>query len=234
MTKVADLAATRGIVLVHAPRAIDRAHCDGADVESYTGRELVTRVRDARKDGRPFVGIVGDERDLRIAVEELAHSETALAPLSSWSATAPTMRAVDLGRVNGHCFLRHASVGALPTSLRELAAGPRLALRIDGRPARAWSVFVGNGCFGPGHDDRSVRESSDDHILDVRIMRGDGRWGRVHPTARDFERRTCTTITIDVPGRSSVEVALDGEKLQLSTPLRYECDPGALRVVGPR
>jgi hypothetical protein len=234
MTRVADPAATRGIVLVHAPRAIDRAHCDGADVESCTGQQLVTRVRDARKDGRPFVGIVGDEHDLRIAIEELAHSDTALAPLSSLETTAPTARAVDLGRVNGHCFLRHAHVGAVPTKLRQLAVGPRLALRIDGRSARAWSVFVGNGCFGPGHDDRSVRESSDDHILDVRIVRGDGRWGRVHPTAHDFERRTCTKITIDVPGRSSIEVVLDGEKLQLPTPLRYECDPGALRVLGPR
>jgi hypothetical protein len=240
MTSVADPAAsTRGIVLVHA-RMLDSMHAsllryDGADVELCTAQELATRVRDARKDGRPFVGVVGDDHDLHVAAEELAHSDTALAPNPGLEgASTRTTRTVDIGRVNGRCFLHHARVGLLPANVRELTAGPRLALRIDGRPARAWSVFVGNGCFGPGIDERSVRESTDEHLLDVRIVRGDGRRARVRPTIHDFVRRTCTTITIDVPGRNSVEVSLDGERLQLATPLRFECDADALRLLSTR
>jgi hypothetical protein len=240
MTSVADPAAsTRGIVLVHAPMHdsmhASRARYDGADVELCAAQELAVRVRDARKDGRPFVGIVGDDHDLRVAAEELAHSDTALAPNPSLDgAPATTARTVDIGRVNGHCFLHHARVGSRPANVRELTAGPRLALRLDGRPARAWSVFVGNGCFGPGIDERSVRESTDEHLLDVRIVRGDGRRARLRPTVHDFVRRTCMTITIDVPGRNSVEVSLDGERLQLATPLRYECDADALLLLSTR
>ena len=81
-------------------------------------------------------------------------------------------------------------------------------------------------------------------MLDVRIVRADRRFARLRllsalllgRLARSavVERRTCREITIDIRDRGTVDVALDGEVVQLSTPLRYESDPKALRVMVPK
>jgi hypothetical protein len=47
------------------------------------------------------------------------------------------------------------------------------------------------------------------------------------------DRRTCREIVIDVRDRREVDVALDGEVMQLTTPLRYRSESNALRVLVP-
>jgi undecaprenyl-diphosphatase len=126
--------------------------------------------------------------------------------------------------------------------VRDLLRGPRLRLRLDGRPAKAWSAFVGNGCYGPSLAEPSVRSAADDGVLDVRVVRA-GRAPRLQMlvalaarrvgSPRSVDRRTCTMMTIDVAGAPHTAVELDGEPVSIATPLRFESDAGALRVLMP-
>jgi undecaprenyl-diphosphatase len=123
-------------------------------------------------------------------------------------------------------------------------AARRIVVQIDRRPVVAWLVFVGNGCYGEGMADLASRECLDDNVLDVRIVRADRRFARLRLVtalllgrlARTpiVERRTCREITIGIRDRRRIDVALDGEIMQLSTPLRYASDAHALRVVVPK
>jgi undecaprenyl-diphosphatase len=129
-------------------------------------------------------------------------------------------------------------------AVRQLFSGRRIVVQIDRRPVVAWLVFVGNGSYGEGIGDLTSRECLDDGVLDVRIVRADRRFARLRlltalllgRLARTpvVERRTCRAITIGIRDRHRIDVALDGEIMQLSTPLRYENDPHALRVVAPK
>ncbi len=128
-------------------------------------------------------------------------------------------------------------------AFHQLFAARRIVVQIDRRPVVAWLVFVGNGCYGEGMADLTSRECLDDSVLDVRIVRADRRFARLRllialllgRLARTpvVERRTCREITIGIRERRVIDVALDGETTELSTPLRYESDAHALRVVVP-
>jgi undecaprenyl-diphosphatase len=271
-----DLGTRRGVVLVNEPAGRDagalaelRERFAGCDIDVVPASAIASRARDARKAGARFVAVVGGDRVIRPAAEELAHGDTALVPVPNGranrfarslgievldDAAAATrtdhVYALDLGRVNDRGFVNYASVGTYPgvidapswrAVLRAVVAGPRCTLRLDRRPVAAWLVFVGNGCYGEDVHDIEHRENIDEHLLDVRVVRADGRFARLRlalalltrRTEPLLERRTCRSITIDVRGRASCEVALDDEFMRLSTPLRFESDAGALAVMRP-
>jgi diacylglycerol kinase family enzyme len=172
---------------------------------------------------------------------------------------------VDLGRVNGRTFVNNSSVGFYPglvqqrewhrhrlpkplatvlAVVHQLRTGRRLIVQIDRRPVVAWLVFVGNGCYGERLTDLASRESLDDSLLDVRVVRADQRLARLRlvaalllgrlARAATIDRRTCREITIGVRDRRRIDIAVDGEVIQVSTPLRYESDARALRVLVPK
>jgi diacylglycerol kinase family enzyme len=172
--------------------------------------------------------------------------------------------AIDVARVNGKVFVNNSSIGVYPGLVKEreahedrlpkpianviavfhqLRAGHRIRVAIDGRPRKAWLVFVGNGAYGENLVDIATRESLRDGVLDVRVVRADQRFARLRLVAdaltgrlgrsRVLERRTCRAITITVHGRRSVAIALDGEAMTLDTPLEYESAAGALQVLVP-
>ncbi len=253
----------RGVVLVSAEmNASDATLADlrtrfaGSDVDVVAAHAIAQRASDARKAGARFVAVAGNDRAIRSAAEELAHSDTALLPIDPLALDAAVAAArggcietVDLGRVNERGFTNFAGVGFAPGSpstlsrralLRSLVAGPRLTLRLDRQPVAAWHVFVGNGCYGADVCDIDLRESVDEHLLDVRIVRADRRFARARfalalltGRAPAVERRTCRAITIDVAGRGKVDVVLDGEPVPLATPLRFESDANALPMIRP-
>jgi undecaprenyl-diphosphatase len=181
------------------------------------------------------------------------------------AAAAETERVIDLGRVNGAAFVNTSSIGfypriveqrehdrrAIPKPLadaratwRALRKARTVNLRLDGRPATAWLVFVGNGCYGERFTDLATRERLDENLIDVRVVRAERRFARTRlllATALGrlahspiLERRTCREIVIALRGKRAVEVALDGDILRLAAPLRYSSDAGALRVLVPR
>ncbi|HEX5097219.1 MAG TPA: diacylglycerol kinase family protein, partial [Acidimicrobiia bacterium] len=130
--------------------------------------------------------------------------------------------AIDVARVNGKLFVNNSSLGTYPGVVAEreqhegrmpkplanviavfhqLRAGRRLTVDIDGRPRRAWLVFVGNGAYGENLVDITTRESLRDGVLDVRIVRADQRFARLRlivdalrgrlDQSPVLERRTC-------------------------------------------
>jgi diacylglycerol kinase family enzyme len=176
------------------------------------------------------------------------------------AATTAEPISVDLGRVNDRGFVNNASIGFYPymvdarekswlprplalvvATIRALIAGRRISVTLDRRRVTAWLVFVGNDCYGEDVRDIGQRDSVDEHLLDVRVVRADQSFARLRlfgsllvgriAKSKVVERRTCRAITVDVAGRDRVDVALDGEVLTLTTPLRFESDDAALRVL---
>jgi diacylglycerol kinase family enzyme len=263
-----------------------RARFPDHDVADCPPSDLRRLVRQARAEGRPFVGIAGGDGSMRTAAEELAHGDTALLPIPAGThnhfakafgietlddaakAADPDggeARVIDLGQVNDRSFVNNSSVGFYPglvqqrewhrhklpkalatvlAAVHRLYSGRRIVVQIDRRPVAAWLVFVGNGCYGERISDLTSRDCLDDRVLDVRIVRADRRFARLRLLAALLlgrlartpvvERRTCREITIDIRDRRRVDVALDGETMQLSAPLRYESDAHALRVIVPK
>ena len=173
---------------------------------------------------------------------------------------------VDLGDVNGEPFVNNANIGAYPrivrerevhekrfssktvatvlASVKELRALHKFTVVVDGGAShRAWMVFVGNGRYGTSLFDVGSRECLDDGLLDVRVLRADGKLARLRVVGRLLIGRlssspmaevdAVSTISLSVVGRSSVDVALDGEVVHLDCPLVFRCRPGALRVLVP-
>jgi diacylglycerol kinase family enzyme len=123
---------------------------------------------------------------------------------------------------------------------QQLRHGHRIHVIVDDEPFVAWLVFVGNGRYGENLRDVTTREALDANVLDVRIVHADqrfARWrlvlsllfGRLARTPI-VTRRECRTVIIAVPRQARVPVALDGEVVELATPLEYESRAGALRV----
>ena len=104
-------------------------------------------------------------------------------------------------------------------------------------------VFVGNGCYGEGLIDLADRESLTGHELDVRIALADKPAARLRlllallvgrlSRSKLLVSMTTPDVCIDVEGKSSIEVALDGEVERLETPLRYRSLSEGLSVLVP-
>ena len=172
---------------------------------------------------------------------------------------------IDVGEVNGEVFVNNANIGIYPRIVRDreehqkrfskqvatlvatwqqVRAIHKFTVRVDGKDSyRAWMVFVGNGRYGSSLLDLGDREALDDGILDVRILRADGRLARARVALALLTGRIesspmtvfdeVRSITFDVVGRTKVDVALDGELVPMSTPLEFRCRAGALRVLVP-
>ncbi|MGH9179810.1 MAG: diacylglycerol/lipid kinase family protein [Acidimicrobiales bacterium] len=172
-------------------------------------------------------------------------------------------RAVDLAEVNGERFVNNSSIGFYASLVRErdgherpwpaavanvtaawaqARKGHRFRVEVGGRRHRAWLVFIGNGCYGEGLGDLIHRDRLDAGLLDVRVLRADAPlartrtvvsllFGRLAESPLLVQREEAETVV--ALGRSSVEVALDGEVVLLRPPLRYRCLPGALTVLVP-
>jgi diacylglycerol kinase family enzyme len=119
--------------------------------------------------------------------------------------------------------------------------GRRMHVVVDGERFAAWLVFVGNGRYGETLRDVASRAALDENVLDVRIVLADQTLARLRLIVSTLfgrlaatpvvTRREFRTVKIEVPGRTSIAVALDGEVVQLSTPLDYESVARGLRVV---
>ena len=165
-------------------------------------------------------------------------------PLAALDAFAGTERQVDVGRVNGRPFLNNVSLGmyaqlvhereghrrrretlararALLIALRHLSTR---GLSVDGEPIECRILLVSNNDYALDLLSIGERERLDEGLL--HLYAGSGilraRW-----TERAGER-----FTVDARG-GSLRAAIDGEPARLRTPLEFQVEPGALRVLVP-
>lgn len=153
-------------------------------------------------------------------------------------------RAVDVGRVNGRLFLNNVSLGIYAQlvhrrerhrrrkeALAQLRAMGMLLTRpgslgvsIDGRPVEARVVLVANNDYKLDLFSVGVRERLDEGLLHLYVTAG---W---FPTT--WEERTGGHFAVDAQA-GRLRAAVDGEPEELATPLRFEIDAAALRVLLP-
>lgn len=171
--------------------------------------------------------------------------------------------AVDVAEVNGRVFVNNSSIGLYPLLIEgrerrmhrlpkrladlvalgeELARSRRLLVCLDDDPVETWMVFVGNNRYCSGLFNITERASITDGLLDIRLVRAEGRLTRLRVLGAAvlkrlgrstlIESREVREITMD-PTRAVVAVALDGEVEDVRGPLHYRSRPAALRVRVP-
>lgn len=195
-----------------------------------------------------------------LGIEDVDHSVQA--------ASQPRRRAIALGSLGGTPFVNNASIGMyselvrrrearedrMPKRVANLLAAfavlrrcDPIALQIDGRAERVWLVFVGNGRYGERLLDLTSRESLDEGVLDLRIVRARGRFSRWrvfwHALTGRFEqsklieRRAASTLHVALAGSGPVDapidVAIDGEVEPMDAPLDFSVITGGLNVLVP-
>ncbi len=258
-----------------------RSRFPGHRVEECPPDQLVEAVKQAMAAGCSFVGAAGGDGTIRTVAEQLVGTEVPLLAIPAGTrnhfakdvgiedldaaekAATGRVISVDVGRVNGKCFVNNSSIGLYPkivirrevhqrrlrkgvanvvAAYEQLREGSRVNVEVDGVTHCAWMVFVGNGTYGEGLLDLGDRESVDDGVLDVRVVRADRPLSRLRIVGAVVLGRLArsplvlrwqTVATVCDLNRRRVEVALDGEVEDLGTPLRFECLSGALRVLVP-
>lgn len=153
-------------------------------------------------------------------------------------------RGVDVGRVNGRLFLNNVSLGiyaqlvhrrerhgrrteavARLRAMGILLTRPRpLGVSIESHPVEARVVLVANNDYKLDLFSVGVRERLDEGLLHLYVAAG---W---FPTT--WEERTGAHFAVDAQA-GRLRAAVDGEPEELATPLRFEIDPAALRVLLP-
>jgi undecaprenyl-diphosphatase len=179
-------------------------------------------------------------------------------------ASSGRIKLIDVGEVNGEVFVNNANIGIYPrivadrkvhqkrfskqtativATWQQVKTLHKFTVTVDGgEQYRAWMVFVGNGRYGTSLLDLADREALDGGILDVRIMRADGKLARLRVALSLLLGRAEASPMTVFDQVSSIElgftkpridVALDGEIIPMSTPLHFRCRAKALKVLVP-
>jgi diacylglycerol kinase family enzyme len=165
-------------------------------------------------------------------------------PLAALAAFSGLERRIDVGRVNGQLFLNNVALGlyaklvhrrehhrsrrdalarlrALLLLLRE--RGREQDLSLDGARLAATVVLVANNAYELDLFNVGERERLDEGRLHLYVAHG---W---RPQA--WEERSGAEFTIE--SQTTLQAAMDGEPVELETPLSFTIEPGALRVLVP-
>ena len=154
-------------------------------------------------------------------------------------------RRVDVGRIGDRLFLNNVSLGlyarlvhrrehhrrrrdalarlrAVALTLKDRRRRQRFT--IDGRPVRARLVLVGNNDYSLDLLSLGERARLDEGKLHLYVPHG---FRRI-----TWEERSCTELEIGSP-LPRLRAAIDGEPVELDSPVTFRVDPGALRVLVP-
>ena len=162
-------------------------------------------------------------------------------PLAALSAFSGREERIDVGRANGRLFLNNVSLGLYARLVhrresRDALAGlealglllrrPRgLGVSIDGKRVHARVVLVSNNRYELDLFSVGERERLDQGSLHCYVAHG---W-----LPRTWEEQSGEQFVVDArAGR--MRAAVDGEPEELETPLRFEIQPRALRVLLPQ
>jgi diacylglycerol kinase family enzyme len=164
-------------------------------------------------------------------------------PLASLAAFDGRERRIDVGRVADRVFLNNVSLGlyahlvhrrgrargrretlaAAKALLLAIRAAP-LSAALDGRPLPARVILVANNHYRLDLFSIGERERLDDGLL--HLYAADGL------LPETWRERTGERFVIDVAAHR-VAAAIDGEPVELPTPLEFRIEPRALRLLLP-
>ncbi|MFI5497633.1 diacylglycerol/lipid kinase family protein [Nocardia asteroides] len=166
---------------------------------------------------------------------------------------------VDLGRINGRPFVNNASFGVYAEIVRSPAyrddktatvlrllpdllaghTGNRLVARIDGTTVTApQAILVSNNPYGTsdlaGLSRRDRLDRGTLGAVTVSVSNTREAVGLIYRTrSHGMTQQNAPEVTVDADA-DRIPVGVDGESLQLETPVRCVIEPGALRVRVPR
>jgi diacylglycerol kinase family enzyme len=166
-------------------------------------------------------------------------------PLRALDAFGGAERRIDVGRAGGRLFLNNVSLGlyALLVHGREdhrrrrnafaqlrallvLAQNrDRIELSVDGEPVDAQLALVANNDYNLDLFAIGERKRLDEGKLHLYLARG---W---RPST--WHEQAAQRLTIDEAGHR-LRAAVDGEPVDLDTPVEFSIEPSALRVLVPR
>lgn len=150
-------------------------------------------------------------------------------------------RRVDVGRVGSRLFLNNVSVGLYARLVHHreehrrrrnafarlralaLAATERrpLGLRIDGAPVETHVLLVANNRYALDLLSIGERERLDEGMLHLYVLEA---WA--------WQERSCRELTVDAES-ARLRAAVDGEPVDLESPLEFRVEAGALRLLAP-
>ncbi|NDK88657.1 diacylglycerol kinase [Gordonia desulfuricans] len=253
----AEVALLEGPGVQDVTRLARDALARGADLLGVAGGDgtqaLVAGV--AADHGVPFMVITAGTRnhfaaDLGLDRDDPARCLDAL--------TDGVELRVDLGRINGRRFVNNASFGVYAeivesdgyrdaktstaiTMLPDLVADDRTDLVVragDSVITGPHAILVSNNPYGRGGPVAMTRRDRlDTGVLGVITVSVTGArtalgiFGARH--TEDITRHAAGTVVVDGDG-ATIPVGVDGEALELRTPVRCEIEPGVLRVRVPR
>lgn len=161
-------------------------------------------------------------------------------PAKALEAFSGREQTIDVARVNGRLFLNNVSLGlyarlvhrrqgrgtaAMLKALGLLTRHPAgLGVTVDGTRAHARVLVVSNNHYDLDLLSIGERERLDEGVLYLYVAHG---W-----LPSTWEERAGSRFVVDARG-GALEAAIDGEPTTLETPLRFEVEPGALRVLLP-
>ena len=165
-------------------------------------------------------------------------------PFGALEAFAGEERRIDVARVNGRLFLNNVSLGVYATLVHrreghrrraEALAGARALARvlrdrhhaharIDGEPVELRALLVANNAYALDLFTLGERERLDGGLLHLYAATG---W-----LPHTWTERQGRELVVELD-RARVRAAADGEPLELESPLRFELEPRALRVLLP-
>jgi diacylglycerol kinase family enzyme len=217
----------------------------GADALGIAGGDgsLAIVAATARAHGLPFVCVPAGTRN-HFALDLGVDRHDLVGALEAF--TDGVERLIDVASVNGRLFLNNVSLGVYGEAVRQSTY----------RDAKARTLFetarqvLGPSATAPdlgvvddlGHEHRQpavVLVSNNPYALDRPVAPGtrprldSGRLGVVvidAPGASPGPGRAWTATSVEVDGPAPAHAAIDGEALDLSTPLEFEILPAALRV----
>lgn len=174
-----------------------------------------------------------------------------------------TEKLLDVGTAGSEVFLNNLTIGwytdlvsrreryqrRVPRRLAKLSSLPvqllrtrRLRISVDETPERVWLVWVGNGEYSTSSTRLTDRESMDGGVLDIRLLRAGVRWPKLRAivavlkgsaeSSSQIERRIAPSMTMRGT-RPSFRAALDGELVELPSPVLVTVQRQSLRVLIP-
>jgi diacylglycerol kinase family enzyme len=167
-------------------------------------------------------------------------------PIAALDAFDGSERRIDVARAGDRLFLNNVSLGlyarlvhrrehhrrrsdalarlrALVLTLQDRRGRQRFT--IDGEHVRARLVLVSNNPYALDLLSLGERERLDEGKLHLYIPHG---FRRI-----TWDERSCTELEIGAP-QPRLRTAVDGEPVELDTPVRFRIEPLALRVLVPR